>query len=71
MYLLPQKDIIPEGLKWLKLSANQGMQDAQFLLGLTYLKGQNFAHDLVQAEAWKPKAATASGEETKDQPTPK
>jgi TPR repeat protein len=61
MYLLPQKDI-PEGLKWLKLSAQQGMQDAQFLLGMAYFKGQNFAHDFVQAYMWLQLAAAQGGD---------
>jgi len=61
MYLLPQKDI-PEGLKWLTLAADQGMQDAQFLLGMAYLKGQNFVHDLVQADMWLQLAAAQGGE---------
>ena len=61
MYLLPQRDI-PEGLKWLKLSADQGMQDAQFLLGMAYLKGQNLAHDFVQADMWLRLAAAHGGE---------
>jgi len=60
MYLLPQRDI-PEGIKWLKFSADQGMQDAQFLLGMAYLKGQNFAHDLVQADMWLQLAAAQGG----------
>jgi len=61
MYLLPQRDIA-EGLKWLRLSAEQGMQDAQFLLGMAYLKGQNFAHDSVQADMWLRLAAAHGGE---------
>lgn len=61
MYLLPQRDIA-EGLKWLTLSAEQGMQDAQFLLGMAYLKGQNFTHDLVQADMWLRLAAAQGGE---------
>jgi TPR repeat protein len=61
MYLLPQRDIA-EGLKWLRLSADQGMQDAQFLLGMSYLKGQNFTHDLVQADMWLLLAAAHGGE---------
>jgi len=61
MYLLPQKDIA-EGLKWLKLSAQQGMQDAQYLLGMAYLKGQNFTHDFVQAYMWLQLAAAQGGE---------
>jgi len=61
MYLLPQRDIA-EGLKWLRLSADQGMQDAQFLLGMAYLKGQNFAHDPVQADMWLRLAAAHNGE---------
>jgi len=61
MYLLPQKDI-PEGLKWLTLSADQGMQDAQYLLGMAYLKGQNFAHDSVQADMWLRLSAAHGGE---------
>src|SRR5215471_2494400 len=61
MYLLPQKDIA-EGLKWLRLSADQGTQDAQFLLGMAYLKGQNFAHDAVQADMWLRLAAAHGGE---------
>ncbi len=61
MYLLPQRDIA-EGLKWLRLSADQGMQDAQFLLGMAYLKGQNFAHDSVQADVWLRLAAAHGGE---------
>ncbi len=61
MYLLPQKDV-PEGIKWLKLSAQQGMQDAQFLFGMSYLKGQNFTHDFVQAYMWLQLAAAQGGE---------
>ena len=61
MYLLPQRDIA-EGLKWLRLSADQGMQDAQFLLGMAYLKGQNLAHDFVQADMWLRLAAAHGGE---------
>ena len=61
MYLLPQRDSV-EGLKWLRLSADQDMQDAQFLLGMAYLKGQNFAHDSVQAEMWLRLAAAHGGE---------
>src|SRR5215471_7646787 len=61
MYLLPQKDVA-EGLKWIRLSAEQGEQDAQFLLGKAYLKGQNFAHDAVQADMWLRLAAAHGGE---------
>ena len=62
MYLLPQRDIA-EGLKWLRLSADQGMQDAQFLLGMAYLKGgQDLARDFVQADMWLRLAAAQGGE---------
>jgi TPR repeat protein len=57
MYLLPQRDI-PEGLKWLRLSAEQGNQDAQLLLGKAYAEGsKNVARDPVQGEMWLQLAA--------------
>ena len=57
MFLLPRKDI-PQGLKWLRLSAQQGTADAQLLLGMTYLKGDDLPHDLVQADMWLHLSAT-------------
>ena len=39
------------------------MQDAQFLLGMAYLKGgQNLARDFVQADMWLRLAAAHDGE---------
>jgi TPR repeat protein len=45
---------IPEGLKYLRLSAEQGNQDAQLLLGETYLQGIQGAvpRDPVKADMW-------------------
>ena len=41
-------------MKWLELSAEQGNQDAQLLLGHTYLQGIPgvVARDPVQADKW-------------------
>jgi len=45
---------VPQGLKLLRLSAEQGNQDAQLLLGKTYLEGlgNELPRDPVQAEMW-------------------
>jgi len=52
MYLLPQKDIA-EGVKWLRLSAEQGQQDAQLILGKAYLQGaKELPRDPVIADMW-------------------
>jgi hypothetical protein len=52
MYLLPQKDIA-EGMKWLRLSAGQANQDAQYLLGKTYMQGaKELPRDPVQGAMW-------------------
>lgn len=52
MYLLPQKDI-DEGLKSLRLSAAQGMQDAQFLLGKAYMQStERLPRDPVLGGMW-------------------
>ena len=50
---------IAEGLNYLKLSADQGNQDAQLLLGKTYLEGigSDLPRDPVQAEMWVQLAA--------------
>src|SRR5262249_51737085 len=51
-YVLPHRDIV-EGVKWLWLSAEQGQQDAQLLLGKAYLQGdKDLPRDPVQAEMW-------------------
>ena len=40
-------------MNWLHLSAEQGNQDAQYLLGKTYSQGvQGVPRDPVQAEMW-------------------
>ena len=57
MYLLPAKDV-HEGLRWLRISAEQGTPDAQLLLGMAYLKGTDLPHDLVAADMWLHLAAT-------------
>jgi uncharacterized protein len=45
-------------VKWLRLSAEQGQQDAQLLLGKTYLQGdKDLPRDPVQAEMWLRRAA--------------
>ena len=49
-YLLPHKDI-EQGLKWMRLSAEQGNQDAQLLLGKAYLGGE-LPREPVQADMW-------------------
>jgi len=57
MYLLPRKDV-PQGLKWMRLSAEQGNQDAQLLLGQTYMQGvKELPRDLVLADMWMRLAA--------------
>lgn len=45
---------VPEGMMWLKLSAEQGNRDAQLLLGKTYLQGIPGAvrPDPIQADFW-------------------
>ena len=45
---------VANGLKYLKLSAEQGNQDAQLLLGKTYLQGlgNDLPRDPVQADMW-------------------
>jgi uncharacterized protein len=45
---------VANGLKYLKLSAEQGNQDAQLLLGKTYLQGlgSDLPRDPVQADMW-------------------
>jgi uncharacterized protein len=45
---------VPNGLKYLRLSAEQGNQDAQLLLGKTYLEGigSDLPRDPVQADMW-------------------
>jgi uncharacterized protein len=45
---------VNDGLKWLRLSADQGNQDAQLLLGKTYLQGigSDLPRDPVQADMW-------------------
>lgn len=50
---------IPEGLKWLRLSADQGNQDAMLLLGKSYLSGlgPDLPPDPVQADMWMRLAA--------------
>ena len=50
---------IPEGLKWLRLSAGQGNRDAMLLLGKSYLSGlgPDLPPDPVQADMWMRLAA--------------
>jgi TPR repeat protein len=50
---------IPEGLKWLRLSADQGNKDAMLLLGKSYLEGlgPDLPPDPVQADMWMRLAA--------------
>jgi TPR repeat protein len=44
---------IPEGLKWLRLSAEQGNQDAQLLLGKSYAEGlPGVSRDPIQGDMW-------------------
>ncbi len=45
---------VPEGLKMLRLSADQGNQDAQLLLGKAYLQGlgADLPRDLASADMW-------------------
>jgi uncharacterized protein len=45
---------VPNGLKYLRLSAEQGNQDAQLVLGKTYLDGigSDLPRDPVQADMW-------------------
>ena len=45
---------VAQGLKWLRLSAEHGNQDAQLLLGKTYLQGlgSDLPRDPVQADMW-------------------
>jgi Sel1 repeat-containing protein len=45
---------IPQGLKMLRLSADQGNQDAQLLLGKAYLQGigSDLPRESVQADMW-------------------
>src|SRR5260370_9528723 len=57
MYLLPAKDI-PQGLKSLRLSAQQGRPDAQLIVEMAYLNGREAPHDLVEADMWLELAAT-------------
>jgi len=57
MYLLPRIDLL-EGIRWLRLSAAQGMQDAQYLLGKAYMQGADvFPQDRVQGAMWLQLAA--------------
>jgi len=40
-------------VKWMRLSAEQGNKDAQYLPGKAYIQGlKDFARDPVQAEMW-------------------
>ena len=58
MYLLPQKDV-GKGVYWLRMSADQGNQDAQYLLGKAYARGlPSLPRDLAQAELWLSLAAS-------------
>ena len=42
-----------QGITWLLLSAEQGMQDAQYLLGKSYLQGNDtLPRDPVQGLKW-------------------
>ncbi len=41
-----------EGLRLLKLSAEQGFSDAYLMLGLAYMNLKNVPRDLVQADMW-------------------
>ena len=49
--MLTQRDTA-EGIKWLRLSAEQGNKDAQLLLGKTYLDGSRIPRDPVLGEMW-------------------
>ena len=50
---------LAEGLRWLRLSAGQGNQDAQLLLGQNYMRGLAgyLPRDPVKAEMWLTLAA--------------
>jgi TPR repeat protein len=57
MLLLPRKNVV-EGLKWIRLAADQGNQDAQLLLGKAYVNGSpELPRDPVQGEMWLQLAA--------------
>ena len=48
---LKRKDY-KEGVKWHRLSAEQGDADAQFNLGMKYYEGQGVPQDYVSAHMW-------------------
>ena len=46
-----------EAVVWIRRAADQGLADAQFILGLMHLKGKGVAQDPKQAAAWLCRAA--------------
>jgi TPR repeat protein len=41
-----------EAVRWYKLSAAQGLANAQYNLGLMYLQGQGVVQDTIKAHMW-------------------
>jgi len=52
---VPQDDV--QAVQWIRKAANQGLAQAQCILGGAYAVGMGVAKDNVQAEQWYRKAA--------------
>ena len=53
-------------MKWSRLAAEQGLANAQFLLGFMYATGKGVAQDYVQAHKWINLAASRTTGEAQD-----
>ena len=53
-----------EGLEWYRKAAEQGNADAQFNLGLKYIKGEGVPQDYIKACKWFNLAATQNNKYT-------
>ena len=52
-----------KALKWWRKAAQQGFAEAQFYLGMTYVKGLGVAQNLVTAHMWFSIAAANGAQE--------
>ena len=48
---------IPEAIRWFRMAADQGITDAQYVLGQQYALGEYIPKDLVEAYVWLDLAA--------------